>query len=72
MAVGGEQASWQQWLSGSGNNMGNPGMWSQTLINPSNAKATFVQSTRMQRFLKKHLNPVMLVFIGKLSLSSIR
>ena len=36
--------------------------------NPSNAKATFVQSTRMQRFLN-HLNPVMLVFIGLLLLS---
>ena len=33
-------------------------------VNPSNAKATFVQSTRMQRFLKAILNPVMLVFIG--------
>ena len=30
----------------------------------SNPKATFVQSTRMQRFLEKHLIPVMLVFIG--------
>ena len=30
-------------------------------INPSNA--TFIQSTRTQRFFEKHLNLVMLVFI---------
>ena len=41
-------------------------------INPSNAKATFVQSTRTQRFLENHLNPVLLVFIGKLLLSTLR
>ena len=29
------------------------------------AEATFVQSTRTQRFLKKHLNPAILVFIGR-------
>ena len=37
------------------------------LLHPSNAEATFTQSTRMQRFLKtieNHLNPVMLVFNG--------
>ena len=34
------------------------------LVNPFNAEATFVRMTRMQRFLKKHLNLVMLVFIG--------
>ena len=34
--------------------------------NPSNAKATFVQSTRTQIF-EKPLNPVMLVFSGVLS-----
>ena len=33
-------------------------------LTPSNAEATFVQSTRTKRFLKKHLNPVMLVCIG--------
>ena len=35
--------------------------------NPSNG-ATFVQSTRTQRFCDNHLNIVMLVFIGQLSL----
>ena len=33
-------------------------------VNPSNAKAIFVQSTRRQRLFENHLNPVMLVFIG--------
>ena len=37
-------------------------------ISPSNADATFVKSTRMQRFKK---NTLMLVFIGKLSLSTL-
>ena len=32
-------------------------------LNPSNAEATFVQSTGMQIFFENHLNPVMLVFI---------
>ena len=41
-------------------------------FNPSNAEAPFLQGTRMQRFLKKHLNPVMLVLIGKLLLSTLR
>ena len=27
-------------------------------VNPSNAEATFVQSTRMQRFFENHLDPV--------------
>ena len=36
-------------------------------INPSNAEATFIQSTRNQRFCLKCLNPVVLVFIGQLS-----
>ena len=31
--------------------------------NPSNAEATFVQSTSTQRYFENHLNPVMLVFI---------
>ena len=35
-----------------------------TLLNTTNAEATFIQSTRKQIFLKKHLNPVMLVLIG--------
>ena len=34
------------------------------LFNPSNAKVTFVQSTRTQRFFVNHLNPDMLEFIG--------
>ena len=32
-------------------------------VNPSNAKATFVQITRMHIF-ENHLNPVMLLFNG--------
>ena len=34
------------------------------MFKPSSAKDTVVQSTRTQTFLKKHLNPVILVFIG--------
>ena len=41
------------------------------LVNPPNAEATFVQSTGMQRFFENHLNPVMLVFIGELSPSTL-
>ena len=41
-------------------------------FNPYAAEATFVQRTRMQRFFENHRNPVMLVFIGKLSLSTLR
>ena len=44
---------------------------SKICYNPSNAEATLVQSTRMQSYLK-HVNPVKLVFIGKLSLSTLR
>ena len=33
-------------------------------INPSNAEANFVQSTRNANIFEKHLNLVMLVFIG--------
>ena len=44
----------------------------KSAFNPSNAKATFIQSTRMQKIFEIHLNPVMLVFIGKLSLSTLR
>ena len=40
-------------------------------VNPSNAEATCIQRRGMQR-LEKHLNPVMLVFIGKISLSTFR
>ena len=44
----------------------------QLMIKPSIAVASFIQSTRMQRNFEKNLNSVMLVFIGKLSLSSLR
>ena len=37
------------------------------LFNPSNAEATFVQSSR---FFENHLNPVMLAFIGERSLTT--
>ena len=40
--------------------------------NPSDAEATFAQSTRTQEFFENHLNLVMLVYIGKLSLSIFR
>ena len=40
-----------------------------TLITPSNSEATFVQGPKI---FENHLNPVMLVFIGKLSLSTVR
>ena len=40
-------------------------------FNPSNAVATIVSSSKMQRLFGKHLNPVMMVFIGKLSLSTL-
>ena len=33
-------------------------------VNPSNAKAIFIHSTRTQRFFENCLNPIMLVFIG--------
>ena len=33
-------------------------------VNPSNADASFDQSTRMQKSFEKSFNPVMLVFIG--------
>ena len=41
-------------------------------LNPSIAKATFIQSTRTWSFIENHWNPVMLVFIRKLSLSTLR
>ena len=40
--------------------------------NPSNAEATFRQSTTTQWFFVNHLNPVILVFIKQLSLSTLR
>ena len=42
------------------------------MIDPSNAKATFGQSTRMQWFLKNFLKLVVSVFIRELSLSTLR
>ena len=45
---------------------------SPVIFNPSNAEAALVQITRKYRFLKNHLNPVMLVFFGKLSLNTLR
>ena len=41
-------------------------------IDPSNAEATFIQSTKMQRFFENHLSSVVLVFIGKLLLRALR
>ena len=41
-------------------------------FNPSNDEVTFIPSTKMQRFFENQSNPVMLVFIGKLSLSTLR
>ena len=38
------------------------------LFNPFAAEVTFVQCTKKAKHKKNHLNPVMLVFIGKLSL----
>ena len=40
-------------------------------VNPSNAEATFVQSTWTKSFFE-NLNPIMLVFIWKLSMSALR
>ena len=40
-------------------------------FNPFNAKATFVLSTRDAKIFEKHLNLVMLVFIRKLSVSTL-
>ena len=45
---------------------------SRVLLNPSNAEATFFKSTTMQKWMENHLKPVMLVFIGKPSLSALR
>ena len=38
---------------------------------PSNDEATFIQSTKTQKLFENYLIPVMLVFIGKLSLSTL-
>ena len=42
------------------------------LINPSNAEATFVQKHKDAKILGNHPNLVMLVFIRKLTLSTLR
>ena len=42
------------------------------MVNPSNAEASFILSTRMQRFFENHLNPVILEIIDKLLLSTFR
>ena len=41
-------------------------------VNPSDAEVTYVQGTKKQNNSENHLNPVMLVFIGKLSRSTVR
>ena len=41
-------------------------------FNPFNAETTFVYGTKNSKYLENHLNPVMLVFIGKLLLSTFR
>ena len=41
-------------------------------VNPSAAEVTFVQCTEKAKKKENRLNPVMLVFIGKLSPSAIR
>ena len=41
-------------------------------INPSDAEVTFVQCTKSKDKYENHLNPAMLIFFGKLSLSTIR
>ena len=43
------------------------------VFNPSNAETTYAQCTKHKdaKTIKKHLNPVMLVFIRKLSLSTL-
>ena len=38
---------------------------------PSNAEATFLQKNRNAKIFEKHLNPCMLVFSGKFSLSTL-
>ena len=41
-------------------------------FNPSDAEVAFVQSTKKHKNMKNHLNPFMLVFIGKMLLSAMR
>ena len=43
-----------------------------TNINPSTAEVTFVQFTKKGKKDENHLNPVILLFIVKLSLSTLR
>ena len=45
---------------------------STKIINPLDAEITFVQCTKKQNIIKNHLNPIILVFIWKLSLSTLR
>ena len=42
------------------------------ILNPSNAEATIVPKHKDPKIFENHLNPVILVFIGKLSLSTPR
>ena len=41
-------------------------------LNPFHAEATFVHRRKMQKTFENHPNPVMLVFIGKISASTLR
>ena len=40
-------------------------------LNPSAVDVTFTQCTKKLKYYGNHLNPVMLVFIGKVSLSTL-
>ena len=46
--------------------------WSKDLLNPSNAEATFGPKYTDAKSFENHLIPIMLVFMGKLSLSTLR
>ena len=63
------QVGTKQWVYTSWCLLLSPLLWSE--VNPSNAEATFVQSTKMKTFLN-HLNLVMLVFIEELLRSTLR
>ena len=41
-------------------------------IIPFNAETTFVQGTRIKKIFENHLNPLMLVSIGRVMLSTLR
>ena len=41
------------------------------LLNPSNAEVPFVKKHKDAKIFENYLNPVMLVFIGKLSLRTL-